>query len=61
MPEFTITHDALSNLAHHCTQEARYFEQSNEPDKQHEFEALAEQFDEAGCSGVRDITLRIVG
>ena len=32
MPEFTITHKALSNLAHHCTQEARYFEQEQEQD-----------------------------
>ena len=42
MPEFTITHKALGNLAHHCTQEARYFEQEGEPDQQQEFEALAE-------------------
>ena len=61
MPEFTITHKALSNLAHHCTQEARYFEQEQEPDNQQEFEALAETFDEAACSGVREITLRIIG
>lgn len=61
MPEFTITHKALSNLAHHCTQEARYFEQEGEEDNRHEFEQLAEHFDEASCSGVREITLRIVG
>lgn len=61
MPEFTITHKALSHLAHHCTQEARYFEQEGEPDQQQEFKALAETFDEASCSGVREITLRIIG
>lgn len=61
MPEFTITHKALYNLAQHCTQEARYFEQESEPDHQTEFEALAEHFDEAASSGVREITLRIMG
>ena len=61
MPEFSITHDALANLAHHVTQEARYFEQEGDEDKQHEFEQLAEHFDEAASSGVRDITLRIIG
>ena len=61
MPEFTITHDALSNLAHHLTQETRYFEQEGDEDKAREFEALAEHFDEAACSGVREITLRIMG
>ena len=61
MPEYTITHRALYNLAQHCTQEARYFEQEGEPDNKAEFEALADIFDEAASSGVREITLRIMG
>ena len=61
MPEFTITHDALANLAHHCHDEAKYFEQEGEPDRAREFEPWAEHFDEAASSGVREITLRIVG
>ena len=42
MPEFTITHDALSNLAHHLTQETRYFEQEGDEDKAREFEQFVE-------------------
>lgn len=61
MPEYRITHKALGNLAHHCAQEARYFEQEGEQANAQEFEALAEHFDEASCSGVREITLRIIG
>lgn len=61
MPEFTITHDALANLAHHVAQETRYFEQEGDEDKAREFEQLTEHFDEAASSGVREITLRIIG
>ena len=61
MPEYTITHAALGNLAEHCAREARYFEQEGEPDNKQEFEALADLFDEAASSGVREITLRIMG
>ena len=61
MPEISITHRALCNLAQHCAQEARYFEQEGEEQDRAEFEELAEHFDEATLSGVREITLRIIG
>lgn len=59
MPEVSITHRALGNLAQHCAQEARYFEQEGEHDNAAEFKALAEQFDEAYCTSTREITLCI--
>ncbi len=61
MPEHSITHRALCNLAQHCAQEARYFEQEGEQADRDEFEQLANIFDEASSSGVREITLRIIG
>ena len=59
MPEIIISHDALSNIVHHLTQEVRYFEQEGDQDKARAFNGLAEELDEANCSGVREITLRI--
>ena len=61
MPEYSITHDAIRNIAQHLSQEARYFQQEGMTQKQHEFEELTEVFDEASSSGVREITLRIIG
>ena len=61
MPEYPITHDAIRNIAQHLSQEARYFQQEGDEDKRIEFEALTEVFDEASESGVREITLRMVG
>ncbi|MDE2812819.1 MAG: hypothetical protein OXM01_07345 [Gemmatimonadota bacterium] len=61
MPEYSITHDAMSNIAHHLAQESKYFEQEGETAKQQEFEELTDVFSDAASSGVRDITLRIVG
>ena len=61
MPEYSITHAALANLAEHCAQEARYFESEGEQDRADEFTEWADHFDEAASAGVREITLRIVG
>ena len=61
MPEHPITHDAVRNIAQHLSQEARYFHQEGDEQKQQEFEQLTEVFDEAASSGVREITLRIIG
>ena len=59
MPEIIISPAALGNLAHHLVQEARYFEQEGEADHAAEFKRLADDFDEATSSGVRELTLRI--
>ena len=61
MPEYPITHDALANIAHHLSQETRYFEQEGDEEKRRAFEQLTDVFDEAARSGVREITLRLVG
>ena len=61
MAEYPITHNALANIAHHLSQETRYFDQEDDEAKRSEFEQLTEVFDEAASSGVREITLRIVG
>ena len=58
MPEYPITHDALSNIAHHLSQETRYFEQAGDEEKRRELEPLTDVFDEASRSGVREITPR---
>ena len=61
MPEFTITPEVLANLAEHCAQEVKYFKEEGEAALAADFEALADHFDEAARSGVREITLRIIG
>ena len=61
MPEYPITHAALANLSAHCQDEAEFFEQEGEQDRAREFEQWADRFEEASRSGVREITLRIIG
>ena len=59
MPDFYVSMDVLNNIAHHLSQEARYFEQEVEPDKAEEFAQAAENFDELTSSGAREATIII--
>ena len=61
MPEHSISHAMLANLAAHCQDEADFFQQEDEQDRAQEFSDWADRFEEASSSGVREITLRIIG